>query len=153
MKISDLAYYGLPLLAAMGFAPDASVQAGSIASPAVMTLVDDEEDDAQLWDEMYWLMEALLWLLKQVEEEQALPAYQAMALKTEADVIALANTEILAWDTNGLKPGLSAPQMAQGVVDCDKVLAFIAAHPGMLSASLEGEYVSTVQAIRAALLN
>lgn len=152
MNHNRVAFYGLPLIAAMGFAPGSTIPAIA-ASPVIHVALPDDEDDAQLWDEMYWLMDALLWLLKLVEEEQALPVSQAIALKTEAEVIALANDEILAWNTNGLKPGLSAPQMAQGVVDCDKVLAFIAAHPGMLSASLEGEYVSTVQAIRAALLN
>ncbi len=152
MNHNRVAFYGLPLIAAMGFAPGSTVPAS--AAPSVMHVaLPDDEDDAQLWDEMYWLMDALLWLLQFVEAEQSMSTTHTLVLKTEADVTALANSEISAWQSGGLKPGLSAPQMSQGVVDCDNVLDFIAAHPGMLSASLEGQYVATVKEIRAALLN
>ncbi len=148
--------YGVPLIAAMGFAPGSATQA-EIRPPAMLVaLADDDTDDedAKLWDEMYWLIDTLLWLLSLIEEtEQSAHTAYALVLKTEAETVALVNTQIASWEANGLKPGLSAQQRSQGVVDCDNVLAFIAANPGMLSATLEGQYINMVQELRAALLN
>ncbi len=139
------AVYGVVAFAVLGISPVSCPAAESLGERIVR--VDPDEDEA-VWDTLYWLMDALCVLLG-----CPTAANQGSVMHSEAEVLGLIDAQVERWNNEGLQTGLTAIQRAQGVVDCTRLLRFLAANPGVLPSRVGAEYESMLLDLRFELLD